>query len=114
MYPRYNMVLSNNQRFILASQKMNMLGTAHYVITLEQTDMTKKAQGYLGKVRADSSGTEYNLFDQGENPTAGFPLERVRNQFGAVYYVICARGDGRVGAIGLGQQGSAQDEHPHS
>ena len=87
MYPKYNLVLSNNQKFLLSSQKMNMLGSAHYIITLEQVDMTKKAPGYLGKVRSDSTGTEYSIFGPGENPTAGYPPERVRNQLGAVYYV---------------------------
>jgi len=67
---------------------MNMLGSAHYIISLEQVDMTKKAPGYLGKVRADSTGTEYNVFDHGENPSGGFPIERVRAQLGAVYYVL--------------------------
>jgi hypothetical protein len=91
MYPRYNMVLSNNQRFLLAGQKMNMIGTAHYIVSLEQEDMTKKAAGYLGKVRSDGSGTEYNVFDQGENPSAGFSPDRIRNQLGAIYYVIFSK-----------------------
>ena len=88
MYPRYNLVLSNNQKFLLAGQKMNMLGSAHYIITMEQVDMTKKGPGYLGKIRSDSTGTEYNLLDQGENPSSGLPPERVRNQHAAVYYVL--------------------------
>eukprot|EP01022_Parablepharisma_sp_SALTPOND_P020104 TRINITY_DN3569_c0_g1_i1.p2 TRINITY_DN3569_c0_g1~~TRINITY_DN3569_c0_g1_i1.p2 ORF type:complete len:198 (+),score=12.16 TRINITY_DN3569_c0_g1_i1:1106-1699(+) len=93
MYPRYNLVMSNNQKFLLASQKMNMLGSAHYIITMEQMDMTKKAPGYLGKVRSDSAGTEYNIYDRGENPSSGLPYERVRNQLAAVYYEQTASGN---------------------
>ena len=82
------MILSSTQKFILGGQKMNMMGSAHYIITMEQVDMTKKGPGYLGKVRSDSSGTEYNVFDKGENPSAGFPLDQIRNQFGSIYYVL--------------------------
>jgi len=80
--------MSNNQKFLLAGQKMNMLGSAHYIITLDQIDMTKKSPGYLGKVRSDSTGTEYNLFDVGENPSTGAIPEKIRNQHAAVYYVF--------------------------
>ena len=72
----------------MGGQKMNTVGSAHYTVTLETEDMTKKGPGYLGKVRSDGSGTEYNLFDHGENPGAGFTMERVRNQFAGVYYVL--------------------------
>ena len=80
-------MLSSNQRYLIGGQKMNALGSAHYTVTLEAEDMTKKAPGYLGKIRSDSSGTEYSLFDHGENPGAGFVIERVRNQYAGVYYV---------------------------
>eukprot|EP00829_Urostomides_striatus_P011460 TRINITY_DN2835_c0_g1_i1.p2 TRINITY_DN2835_c0_g1~~TRINITY_DN2835_c0_g1_i1.p2 ORF type:complete len:201 (-),score=44.93 TRINITY_DN2835_c0_g1_i1:16-618(-) len=86
MYPKYDMFLSGSQRFLITGLKMNMMGSAHYIISLDQDASSKDSAGYLGKVRSDKSGKEYNFFDQGENPTAGFGMDRIRNQWGAVFY----------------------------
>eukprot|EP00826_Nyctotherus_ovalis_P056563 TRINITY_DN7664_c0_g1_i8.p2 TRINITY_DN7664_c0_g1~~TRINITY_DN7664_c0_g1_i8.p2 ORF type:complete len:121 (-),score=33.55 TRINITY_DN7664_c0_g1_i8:567-929(-) len=89
MYPRYDLTLASNSMFILAAQKMNMVGTAHYNITTEWDNMDKSTPGYLGKVRADIAGLEYNIFGVGENPSTGYPEQMIREQLGAVYYVKC-------------------------
>lgn len=88
MYPKYDMFLSGSQRFLITGLKMNMMGSAHYIISLDQDASSKDSAGYLGKVRSDKSGKEYNFFDKGENPGAGFSIDRIRNQYGAVFYVF--------------------------
>lgn len=88
MYPKYDLFLSGNSKFLLAGVKMNMMGSSHYILSLDPDASSKDTPGYLGKIRSDKSGKEYNLFDQGENPSAGFPPDRIRNQLGAVIYVI--------------------------
>ena len=67
---------------------MNAIGSAHYLITTDPSNLTKKSTGYLGKIRSENFGIEYNLFDHGENPETTKIPEKVRNQLGAVYYVI--------------------------
>lgn len=87
VYPRFDLTLASNSMFILASQKMNMVGTAHYNITTEWENMDKETPGYLGKLRADIAGVEYNLYGVGQNPSSKLPDQMIREQFGAVYFV---------------------------
>ena len=86
-YPKYDMFLSNSAIHLISGQKMQIMRSAHYIVSLERETMKKEAPGYLGKVRSNLLGTEFNFFDKGENPTTGLPPERVRNQLGAVLYV---------------------------
>ncbi len=87
-YPRYELYVSGTHRFIMAAQKMQIMRSAHYSITVDPKVMDKKAPGYLGKLRSNLMGTEFNMFSQGENPASGVPQEQVRAQHGAVVYVI--------------------------
>ena len=87
MYPQYDLITSNGKHFLVSAKKMNMVGSAHYVITLDEHEMKRQSSGFLGKVRSNGSGTEYNLFGIGENPSKGLPPEQTRNQLAAVYYV---------------------------
>lgn len=80
-------MVSNTQDFLLSAQKMTMVGSAHYIITTDQHNMTRKTEGYLGKVRSDVAGHEYNLFGVGENPSKGLGPERTRNQLAGIFYV---------------------------
>ena len=86
-YPRYDLVLASNHAFILSSQKINIIGSAHYVIGMNSLNLTKKSKGYLGKVRTDTSGTEYNVFGPGESPNKKLSPDKTRDQFAAIYYV---------------------------
>jgi hypothetical protein len=87
-YPKYDMTFSSNGQFILSGQKMQLMRSAHYNITLEHEDMEKNLPGYLGKLRSDLAGSEFNMFDRGENPSAVVPIDQVRKQIGAIIYVI--------------------------
>ena len=64
-----------------------MIGSAHYTISMDSSNLSKNSPGYLGKVRSDNVGTEYNLFSEGENPATTQIPELVRNQLLAVQYV---------------------------
>ena len=87
MFPRYNLITSNGGHFLIAANTVTILGSAHYIITMETDDMTKNAPGYLGKLRSNTIRTEYNLFGPGENPSGNFPPDRIRSQFGSILYV---------------------------
>jgi hypothetical protein len=87
VYTRYNLVYSYNMKFILASQKKNLVTLAYYIITMDSSNMSKKAVGYMGKLRGYNSGTEYNLYDGGDNPKTVQMHEYVRNQLAGIKYV---------------------------
>jgi len=87
MYPRYDLLYLQNKKFLLAAQKVNLLGSSYYIITMDSSKISKKIPGYLGKVRSDNAGTEYNLFSEGDNPNNTQIPELVRKQLVAVQFV---------------------------
>ena len=84
-YPRYNLFIDS--KFVMASQKMSLVGSAHYLFTLDMNEEHRNQPGYLGKLRSNKSCTEYNLFGIGENPDKNFPPEQTRNEDCAIVYV---------------------------
>ena len=88
IYPVYKLTHCQSNKFLLSSQKMNMVRSAHYVISMDETNITKTSPGYLGKIRSDNSGIEYNLYDKGENPASVKIPEQVRDQYAGIFYVI--------------------------
>lgn len=82
------MVFSANKQFIMTAQKMQVMRSAYYLITLEQEQMSKSSLGCLGKLRSNLAGNEFNIFDKGENPEAKCSLEQIRNQLGSIIFVI--------------------------
>jgi len=67
--PKYTLILSDGERFLLNGKKRSGNKTSNYLITLDQDGLKKKGKGFLGKLRANFMGTEFAIFDQGENPT---------------------------------------------
>ena len=88
IYPVYNLLLNRNGGFVLAAQKMNMIRSSNYLISLDKTKLNPHSSGALAKLRSDNSGIEYNLFTNGENPKNTQIPDKVRNQLAAIYYVI--------------------------
>ena len=60
--------------------------SAYYLITADHNFLKRKSPGYIGKVRSNFRGTEYNVFGQGENPHSGLPIDHVRSQQAAISY----------------------------
>jgi tubby-related protein 1 len=88
-YPKYDIIFSNNGQFIASAQKMQLMRSAHYVVTLDHENMNKTCPGYIGKLRSNLVGTEFNMFDKGENPSAQIDNSQIRCQYGALIYVFC-------------------------
>lgn len=85
-YPKYTLMLSEGEKFLLNGKKRGANKTANYMITLDQDNLKRKGKGFLGKLRANFLGTEFNIFDNGENPKKTTPKEAVRNELGSVVY----------------------------
>jgi len=54
------------------------------LISLEQEKLSKEAQGYLGKVRSNFLGTEFYVYDTGDNPDKAKSADDIRAQHGVV------------------------------
>ena len=69
------------------------------MITIDQEKTKKGNTAYLGKVRSNFLGTEFYLYDNGENPKKAKNYETVRSQHGVVEYeknVLGSKGPRRM------------------
>jgi len=84
--PKYTLVLSDGERFLLNGKKRGGNKTSNYLVTLDQDNLKKKGGGYLGKLRANFMGTEFAIYDQGENPKKAKGLDGARREMASVLY----------------------------
>lgn len=99
LWPKYSLELSDSGKFLLTGKKRSGNATSNYLISMDQNKTSKNSQGYLGKTRSNFLGTEFYVFDGGENPEkAKFP-ESIRKQHGVVQYetnVLGSKGPRRM------------------
>ncbi len=67
-YPKYHMHLSNGYRYLMSAKKMEFNNTSNYSVGMNRSELDKKNQNYLGKVRSNFMGTEFVFYDHGQNP----------------------------------------------
>ena len=99
LFPKYTLALSDGNKFLLSGKKRTGQTTSNYLISLEQDKLTKEAQGYIGKVRSNFLGTEFYIFDTGENPDKAKSAEEIRTQHGVIQYetnVLGSKGPRRM------------------
>ncbi|BFZ09680.1 hypothetical protein BsWGS_12719 [Bradybaena similaris] len=71
IYPTYFLHLEqDNGRkiFLLAGRKRKKSTTSNYLISTDPTDLTRNGESYCGKLRSNLLGTQFTLFDHGDNP----------------------------------------------
>jgi len=93
------MHLSEGNKFLLNGKKRSGNKTSNYMISLDQDKLKKGTDGYLGKVRSNFLGTEFYLYDTGENPTKAKTAEQIRMQHGVIQYetnVLGSKGPRRM------------------
>ncbi|RUS90758.1 hypothetical protein EGW08_001469, partial [Elysia chlorotica] len=76
IYPTYFLHLEqDNGRkvFLLAGRKRKKSATSNYLISTDPTDLTRNGDAYCGKLRSNLLGTQFTLFDNGDNPRKAAP-----------------------------------------
>jgi tubby-related protein 1 len=68
LFPIYSLFLKEGDVFLMASRKRPKNKTSNYLITMDQHDMNRSGSAYLGKLRSNFVGTEFQIFDDGVNP----------------------------------------------
>lgn len=66
-YPKYHMHISNGFLYLMSAKKRACNNTSNYIISLSREDL-EKGNNFIGKVRSNFMGTEFVLYDHGENP----------------------------------------------
>ena len=99
LWPKYTLQLSDGSKFLLTGKKRSRQTTSNYLISLDREKESKNSQGYLGKVRSNFLGTEFYIYDNGENPDKAKTPEAIRTQHGVVQYetnVLGSKGPRRM------------------
>lgn len=69
------------------------------MICIDEAKMKKNSAGYLGKLRSNFLGTEFYIYDGGDNPKKAKNMEEARTQLGVVEYeknVLGSKGPRRM------------------
>ncbi|XP_064613121.1 tubby-related protein 3-like isoform X2 [Liolophura sinensis] len=71
VYPTYYLHVERDDGrkiFLLAGRKRKKSATSNYLISTDPTDLSRGGESYIGKLRSNLLGTQFTLFDQGDNP----------------------------------------------
>ena len=73
---------------MLYAKKRAFNKTANYLISMEKNKKERNTDVCIGKLRANSEGDKYVLYDSGENYTKvhEYTLDKIRNEHGAFLY----------------------------
>jgi len=66
--PVYTLYLKDGDRLLLQSKKRANNKTSNYLITMAENDFNRDSMNYLGKLRSNFVGTEFNVYDNGAAP----------------------------------------------
>ena len=98
IFPVYSLYLKEGDRFLMTSKKRPNNKTSNYLISMGEGDMNRDGVNYLGKLRSNFVGTEFQVFDNGISPKeAGVDDNNnsIRKELGSVIYaanVLGSRG----------------------
>jgi len=59
--PEYRLYTKKGDRFLMAAKRRPHNATSNYIITLSDKDFAKESREYLGKLRANFVGTEFQV-----------------------------------------------------
>lgn len=91
-FPKYELRLDDsmkrNNMFLMAGKRNMASKSSNYWISMDRMHMDSKSTSYLGKVRANFVGTEFNIYDNGVNPNRETTHggRAARRELGAVLY----------------------------
>lgn len=94
-FPKYHCFLSHGPQYLMTGKKKAYNKTSNYLLSYKKDELKKKSLYYLGKLRSNFMGTEFNVYDGGENPKKTHDPNLVRENLGVVIYesnLLGARG----------------------
>jgi len=68
LYPEYTLKMKDGDRFMLCAKKRSGNKTSNYLISMQEGDLRRDSSMFLGKLRANFLGTDFQIFDKGTNP----------------------------------------------
>lgn len=91
LYPTYFLHLEKDygkKVFLLAGRKRKKSATSNYLISTDPTDLSRRADSFVGKLRSNLLGTQFTVFDNGLSPRKSNIKEGIvpRQELASVIY----------------------------
>ncbi|CAD7698850.1 unnamed protein product [Ostreobium quekettii] len=67
-YPKYSLFADDTGQLLISARKRKKSRSSNYLISLDDNDLGRRSESYFGKVRSNFIGTEFSIYDRGENP----------------------------------------------
>jgi Tub family len=61
LFPEYHVYMMDGDRFLMCSKKRPNNKTSNYLISMKAGDLSRGGRNYLGKLRANFVGTEFQV-----------------------------------------------------
>ena len=52
----------------MSAKKRPNIKTSNILFSINKSDLSKNSENYIGKIRANENGSNYYVYDKGENP----------------------------------------------
>lgn len=85
LFPEYCLYLKNGDRFLMTAKKRPNNKTSNYLISMQRGDLNRRSANYLGKLRSNFIGTEFNIYDGGDDGTCS-SSSNARQELGIVMF----------------------------
>ena len=87
-YPKYLIVFSENiNHYIMSAKKKSRNKSTNIVLSLDKNDFNWKSENCIGKLKSNFVGTEFHIYDAGENPKVKSRYtEPLRKELGYIEY----------------------------
>lgn len=86
LFPLYYLHLERDygkKIFLLAGRKRKKSKTSNYIVSCDPTDLSRQADGFVGKLRSNVFGTTFFVFDNGSKTN----LTEARQDMAVIIYV---------------------------
>ncbi|TMW64433.1 hypothetical protein Poli38472_013055 [Pythium oligandrum] len=96
LHPVYRLFLEDTKQFLLCAQKRSTSKTSNYLLTMEKNPTDRRSPLIVGKLRANWSGSEYIVYNDGISPDRTALESNVREIFGFIEFAYDEMGPGRM------------------
>ncbi|KAF0985009.1 hypothetical protein FDP41_000048 [Naegleria fowleri] len=86
MFPRYFMYAERGSTFLLSAKKRKGNKSSNYCVSLSKEDISRSSDSFIGKLRSNFLGTEFQLYDNGEKASKLKPGTHLRNHLASIVY----------------------------
>ncbi|EFC46405.1 tubby protein [Naegleria gruberi] len=86
VFPRYYLYAERGSTFLLSGKKRKANKSSNYCLSLSKEDISRSSDSFIGKLRSNFLGTEFQLFDNGEKASKLKPGAHLRTNLASVVY----------------------------